>query len=127
MKTIPRIAALLILVSLVTLLSLVPAAAQTGTGTVKGTVRDQNQAVIPGAEVTITNQGTNLHRATMTSAEGIYQLGALPPGRYVLVVELTGFNKWSGTLTVEVGQTAVVEPVMQIGDIATEVEVVGAV
>jgi hypothetical protein len=44
----------------------------------------------------------------------------------VLVVEMTGFKKWSGTLTLEVGQTAVVDPAMQIGDIATEVEVVGA-
>src|SRR5262245_48578869 len=105
MRTIPSgLASSLVAVCFALMLSLVPAGAQTGTGTVKGTVHDQNQAVIPGAEITITNQDTNLSRKSVTSTEGIYQIGTLPPGRYVLVVEMTGFKKWSGSFTLEVGQ-----------------------
>jgi hypothetical protein len=103
-----------------------PAWTQTGTGTVKGTVLDSNRAIIPGADITITNEETNISRKAISSSEGTYSIGALSPAPYVLAVEAPGFKKWSGKLVLEVGQTAVVDAVLQIGDISTTVEVVGA-
>jgi len=50
----------------------------TGRGEVRGVVKDQNQAVIPGADVTITNQDTNFNQTTITSEVGAYFLGAVP-------------------------------------------------
>src|SRR5438876_814405 len=102
------------------------ALAQTGTGTVSGTVRDPNRAVVPGADITIANSDTNVSRKTVSSDLGVYYFGALPLGPYTLTVELTGFKKWVGKFELQVGQDAVVDPVLQVGDIQTTVEVSGA-
>src|SRR6059036_3465542 len=70
--------------------------AQTGTGSVSGTVRDANRGVVPGADITITNADTNVSRKGISSDVGTYYIGALPLGPYTLTVELTGFKKWLG-------------------------------
>jgi len=108
-------------------LSLSPSAAlaQTGAGTVTGTLRDANQALVPGAEVTITNTETNVSTKTQTNEVGVYYLGALPRGPYRLAVEKQGFKKWEGTLQLPTGQTVVVDPVLEVGDVRTVVEVKG--
>jgi hypothetical protein len=100
--------------------------AQTGTGTVTGTVRDINQAVVSTADVTITNTSTNASRKGTASGEGSFYFGALTPGSYVLVVEKQGFKKWSGRLILEVGQNAVVEPVLEVGPTQDTIEVTTA-
>ncbi len=107
-------------------MSIQPASAQTGAGTVTGTVRDVNQAVVPGAGVTITETETNISHKTQTSNVGIYYFGALPLGPYKLVVEKEGFKTWEGTLVLEVGQNAVIDPVMQVGNVKTTIEVTAA-
>lgn len=59
----------------------------------EGTVRDESGAVLPGASVAVTNLDTNLSRQSTTDAKGHYRVAALPPGRYRIAVELTGFAK----------------------------------
>ncbi len=49
--------------SLVVALSVLPAAAQ-DTGTLSGTVVDNSSQVVPGATVTLTNEGTGVSRTT---------------------------------------------------------------
>ncbi|MEB2361130.1 MAG: TonB-dependent receptor [Bryobacteraceae bacterium] len=105
---------------------LIPVSAQTGTGTVRGTVYDPTQAGIPGATVILTNQKTNDQRRTTTTSEGIYSFAAVPPGAYTASVEASGFKKWEGTLELQVGQTAVANATMQVGSVDTVVEVTGA-
>ena len=69
------------------------AAAQTPTFAVEGIVTDEQQAVLPGATVTIRNVATGLTRTAVTDASGRYVFSALPPeGRYEIQVELTGFS-----------------------------------
>src|SRR5262249_26490949 len=97
-----------------------------GTGTVTGTVRDSNKAVVPGAELQITNTTTNISYPGRTNDVGIYVYTALPRGSYTLTVQMQGFKKWSGTLELLVGQTAVVDPVLELGSLDTTVEVTGA-
>ena len=99
------------------------ALAQTGLGTVKGTVLDPSRSAISGAKATLTNQNTNIARQAESSAVGIYYFSDIPPGRYTLVVESPGFKKWSATLTLQVGQTAVIDPVLEVGAVETVVEV----
>jgi Carboxypeptidase regulatory-like domain len=100
--------------------------AQTGTGTVTGTVRDVTQASIADASVTITNTETNVSRRGVSSSEGAFYFGALTPGPYALVVEKTGFKKWSGKLVLQVGQTAVVDPSIEVGAMQDTVEITSA-
>src|SRR6201991_404175 len=70
------------------------ARAQTHRGTVRGTVYDPNRAVIPGAEVRLTNSETNETRSTTSGVEGEYTLSSLPPGTYRLEVESKGFDPY---------------------------------
>ena len=66
-------------------------AAQAGTGTLAGTVVDEQGAAIPGAIVTVTEQATGAVRTTASSAQGAFRLPGLPPGRYTVDVTLDGF------------------------------------
>ncbi|MFB3922031.1 MAG: TonB-dependent receptor [Terriglobia bacterium] len=100
--------------------------AQTGTGTITGTVRDPNQSVVPAAEITVTNTQTNVVTKAKTNEAGVYYLGALQIGPYRMTVEVQGFKTWEGTLQLPTGQTVVVDPTLQVGDVRTVVEVKGA-
>jgi hypothetical protein len=111
---------------LVCLIAAAPLSAQTGLGVVRGTVLDATGAAVPGAKLTLTNTATGVARGSETSGVGLYQFGAVPPGPYTLTVESAGFRKWSGTLTVEVGQTAVVNASLEVGTLEATVEVTGA-
>lgn len=63
------------------------------TGSLTGTVRDQNGAVIQGATVTITNNETNLTRTVVTNADGRWTATLLPVGTYGVSYEKEGFKK----------------------------------
>ena len=106
------------------LLLSITALGQTGSGAVTGTVRDKDRAVLPGADVTITNSETNTSRIAATSEHGDYYFGALPPGPYTLVVEVPGFQKWSGSLVLQVGDTLAIDPVLELGETTITVEVI---
>jgi hypothetical protein len=77
------------------LLILLPsfASAQTHRGSVRGTVIDQNQSVIPGATVTLRNVNTNESRVVSSNSEGEYTIASLPPAPYELTVQATGFER----------------------------------
>src|SRR5437773_4520154 len=102
-----------------------PVAAQTGLGVVRGTVQDASKAVIPGAKVVLTNTATGVGRDSTTNADGIYYFGAVSIGPYTLLVESQGFKKWEGTLTVQAGQTLVIDPALEVGSLESAVEVTG--
>lgn len=65
--------------------------AQVDTGTVLGSVHDSTGAVIPGADVTLTNQAQGTHFTTKTNNEGNYQFSIVRIGTYSVMVEVTGF------------------------------------
>lgn len=65
---------------------------QGGNSTVRGTVRDQAQAVIPVAAVTLTNVNTNVVRSTVTNEAGLYVFPGVIPGSYRLVAEFSGMR-----------------------------------
>jgi Carboxypeptidase regulatory-like domain/TonB dependent receptor len=100
-----------------------PAFPQTGVGTVSGTVHDTSEGVVSGVKVIITNTETGISRQAETSPEGIYSFSSLPIGAYRLTAEKQGFETWAGTLTLNVGQSATVNPVLRLGSINSVVEV----
>src|ERR1044072_3141073 len=69
------------------------ALAQTIVGRISGTVTDASGAVVPGANVTVTNSATNLVRTATTDAEGFYTVTNLPVGTYVIAAENQGFKR----------------------------------
>jgi len=97
--------------------------AQTGNGIIKGTVQDQARAYVPGAQVTITSVNTNISKTAQSNEAGIFYFGAVQPGPYTVAVELTGFKKWTTRVDLQVGQTQVLEALLEIGQLSSTVEV----
>src|SRR5687767_5082734 len=64
------------------LASQAPLAAQSTTGTIQGTVKDNQDAVVPGATVTIRNVATNATRSVVTEGSGNYRFLNVPIGSY---------------------------------------------
>jgi carboxypeptidase family protein len=92
----------------------------------RGTVADQTGALVPKAQVTLTSATTGLERRTMTRDAGEYEFLQVPPGRYKLVVEVSGFKKYEANdLQLEVNNPATVNVTLEVGG-TTEVVAVTA-
>src|SRR5256712_4179587 len=90
--------------------------AQLPTGTILGVVKDSSGAVIPGVSVTITNIDTSLTRTGASTEDGSYRFPALPVGHYRLEVTKEGFSSLTRTgITLEVGQEATIELILEVG------------
>lgn len=100
---------------------------QTGTGTIQGTVKDGSGAVVPGAKVTATQTQTSRAYATTTNEVGFYLIPSVQIGLYELRVEAGGMEPWKGSLTLQVGQTAVVDAALNVSGVSTAVQVQGDV
>src|ERR1700730_2793794 len=106
------------------LLVAVSAHAQTSTGVIQGTVKDDTGAVIVGVRVKLTDQPTNQTREQNTNAEGIFEFRALPRGDYTVEAEHAGFKRQVITNTpLQVAQTQNLQITMQVGGLAESVEV----
>ena len=94
------------------------------TGRIQGTVRDQTHAVIPGASVAVTNQGTGYRASVPTGKEGDYLVANLPPGQYGLTVSAQGFKSAvAKNVDVIVDGITTIDFDMQIGTRADTVQV----
>src|SRR5215813_1788837 len=97
-------------------------------GTLLGTLTDSSGAVVPGAQVTITEAGTGIPHATQSNSSGNYVFPNLPPGTYTLVAEARGFKKQSRPdVRLDVNSTVRVDLEMQPGAVTETVEVTGAI
>jgi hypothetical protein len=61
------------------------------TSSLSGTVVDENEAIVPGARVTVSNHATGLQRQVLTDGEGYFVFPMLPPGVYTTRVTQQGF------------------------------------
>ena len=97
---------------------------QTSTTSLRGTILDPKGAVIPGAEVTITNPSTGFSRTTKTDGQGTYQFIEVPPATYTLTAKAPGFS----TLQIDhvrllVNTPAIENGTLQVQKVAEHVEV----
>lgn len=88
-RTFIRTPALLILASALVSFS---ASAQTRIGTIQGTVKDPNGALVSGATVTITQTVTGYQQTTQTDAQGSFRLVNIPFNSYAMRVAAEGFQ-----------------------------------
>src|SRR5438034_7195148 len=102
--------------------------AQVDTGAVLGTVKDQSGAVVPGAKVTLTNEGTSLSITTTSGADGSYEFTPVKIGTYTVTVEAQGFEKiLQAHITVNIQQQVVADFTLRPGATTQTIEVTGAV
>jgi Carboxypeptidase regulatory-like domain len=66
--------------------------AQRFTGELSGTVVDESGAVIPGADVALTNEASGTQRRTVTNADGFFAFSAVPAATYTVAISIQGFK-----------------------------------
>lgn len=99
---------------------------QETTGGIEGTIKDPNDAIVPGASVTIESVGsTSGFKKTVTTDEnGYFIVRSLPPGNYqVTVGEGNGFKGSQTIVTVVLGKDAQANVKLEIGSGTTTVDV----
>ncbi len=93
-------------------------------GTVDGTVVDSSGAVVAGANVTLTNTGTQEKHTQATGDAGLYQFVNVIPGEYRIDIEKPGFKHFARTnLVVQVQQDTHIDATLPIGQVSETVEV----
>jgi hypothetical protein len=93
-------------------------------GTIEGTVKDDQGALLPGVTVTITNIDTGQERVVVTNETGLYRAPLLSLGTYRIAAELQGFKKFEQTgVSLRVGQTAVIDVSLSVGALAETITV----
>ncbi len=89
---------------------------QVDMGSVSGTVKDASGGVIPGATVTLTNDGTGISISTTSGSVGEYTFSPVKIGRYSVSAEIKGFQKVrQNNVTVDVQQKVVVDLSLPVG------------
>ena len=78
--------------------------AQTTTGTVRGTVKDEGGGALPGVTVTAVNDDSGETRVAVTGTDGFFNV-SVPPGNYTVKVELQGVGTQTRKTVVLLGQT----------------------
>jgi Carboxypeptidase regulatory-like domain len=108
----------------VSLLSVSVISAQEFRATLRGTVFDPNQAVVPGAEVTLVNVETSVKRQTVSNADGNYVFEFILPGTYSVTTEAKGFKTDDhANIQINVGETVRVDVHLVLGQSSENVTV----
>lgn len=84
-----------------------PMWAQSGAGTIQGTIQDATSASIPGASVQALNTATGVSVDTATNDGGFFALKGLLAGSYRLTISAPGMKKLESALTLQNGQVLV--------------------
>ncbi len=97
---------------------------QTSTTQLSGTVTDSSGSVVPGAQVTTTNEATGLKYTLTTTEAGLYGFPSIPAGPYSLAIEKTGFKRFQLTkIVLQINTPATVNATLDIGSAAETVMV----
>src|SRR5215510_9093771 len=100
------------------------ASAQEARGTISGKVRDASDAVMPGAQVRITDVARGTTITATTNDAGLYQASYLLPGTYQITVEVNGFKKYvRGGVVVRIGDNLDLPVQLEIGQTSDTVTV----
>ena len=95
------------------------------TGKVAGIVTDPSGAAVPGAKITVTNQGTQIGKETQTDSKGYYEVARLPVGNYEVSAAASGFSTTvsNGKNALDINQTLRIDLKLTVGVISNTVDV----
>jgi hypothetical protein len=113
---------------LVVLSALLPtlASGQTGDGSLRGYVKDEQGGVLPGVAITATSSALQAPVVAVTDSTGYYRLNNLPPGTFAVTAELTGFSTTRREgIVMRAGLTFTVDLEMKVGALSETVTVSG--
>jgi len=93
-------------------------------GKILGTVTDSTGAVVPNAQITITNQETSEVRNVISGGDGFYNVPQVAPGRYTIEAMAAGFSRaQTRDVVVEVASDTRVDLKLAVGSLTQTVEV----
>jgi hypothetical protein len=98
--------------------------AQTDTGKISGTVKDQNGAIVPGANISIVDERTGTERNAKANDDGFFSVPALKASSYRVIAESTGLTAKIEHVTLNVGQELTLSLAMSTNDLRATVNVV---
>jgi len=103
------------------------ARAQNTTASIRGTITDEQGAVVAGANVTITNADTGDSRSDKANKDGAYAFPSIPIGRYALSATAAGFKAFQlKDIVVHVGDSLTLDAQLKVGATTETIEVVAA-
>src|SRR5437764_4589280 len=95
--------------------------------TVLGSVTDSSGGAVPGATVTVKNQGTSIERSLTTNESGDYRIAGLEAGVYQVSITAQGFKSYVRTdIDLNVSQIKRVDAALEVGAVASAVTVRGS-
>lgn len=93
-------------------------------GQILGTVKDTSGALIPGANVTLTNEQLGTHRSVVSDAQGDYNLLAIPAGTYDIEFTKSGFKSFkSEHIVLNAGDSLQINATLQVSSVRQTVTV----
>ena len=114
------------IVVLVALATLVGSAASAQQASIVGVAMDESKAVLPGVSVTATDQAAGRQIVGVTNEKGEYRLLNVPPGKYTLQAELSGFSTVIfKDVELLVGQNATIPLSLKLASVTETLTVVG--
>lgn len=104
-----------------------PLQAQIDMGGVAGTIKDPTGALVPGANLTLTNEATEVAQKVRSSSSGTYVFEAVPAGSYALKVEVPGFKTYVETgIEVHVQSVVTADVSLAVGAVSEVLTVTSA-
>ena len=97
--------------------------AQSGAGSIEGTVTDSTNAIVPGAAIHVVNPATGVTSDTKANGAGYYQIPGLFTGDYIITVTAPGMETYQKTIQLLVGQNAASNFSLKAGSVTQKVEV----
>jgi hypothetical protein len=97
-----------------------------GTTAITGTVSDPTGAVVPGAKITISQQGTQVKRSAVSNGGGQFNVPSLPPATYHVTVEAAGFKSYAQDFTLLADQVGNLQIKLELGQATQTVTVEAA-
>jgi Carboxypeptidase regulatory-like domain len=93
------------------------------TGGIAGTLTDSQGASVPGASVTISNKETGFTVNLTTGPSGVFSVGNIAPGNYLVKIAAPNFKTTEVSTTVQVGQIASVNQTLELGAASATIEI----
>src|SRR5580698_9033209 len=99
--------------------------AQSGAGSIQGTIQDPSSAAIVGCSIHVANQSTGGVNDTTSNSSGFYSIPGLFAGNYTVTFSAPGMKKYQTVIALQDAQVAVVNPRLSVGDVSEQVTVTG--
>ena len=116
----------LVTLTVLSVLSAVPASAQVAQAELRGTVVDPSGGALPGTTITATHVDTGTSRTTVTTETGAYVMPALPTGLYNIRAEITGFSTvLKEGIRLAVGESATLNFTLKLASVQETITVAG--